>query len=73
MKIEKLKNLFTFSQPLYKGCEIQCPGCKKWSKHTKWINAYISCDLCGDHAAATCPKCKSAWDSACFTPTFNVK
>lgn len=61
MNIKDLKPWDMKPQPT-EGCEIKCPECRKWSKHTEWIESEVDCEDCGSHSAIRCPKCDEDFD-----------
>ena len=71
MDIEDLK-FWKFDKIPFEGCEIKCPECGEWSKHSHWIESEIDCEDCGTHSAMECPVCHERFDHV-WRPTFKVK
>lgn len=72
MKTEEINGTWNMIPELKEGGEIECPECKEWSNHNKWIETSVDCELCGDHDAIRCPECEEEFDHV-YAPDFKTK
>ncbi len=40
-----------------------CPNCKKKSPVEDWDEAFVDCEICGEHDARQCPECFNLFDN----------
>ena len=68
----KANEFYWWDVDVFEGCQIQCPECKKWAHHSRWVETNVYCEDCGEHSAIECPNCHIRFDHV-WSPRFETR